>query len=125
MNIPYKKSRIRYNLIWGVLFILAGIIGFFLSLDSVFSIAWILIGLIQFSIGYFEMKRHYLTINEEGITKNSLFPKAIKFQDVLRIRRFKGVYKIETATDRLIIDKRIIDNNSLLKLNDKFEALNF
>ncbi|WP_010232408.1 hypothetical protein [Gillisia marina] len=123
MIIKYKKSRIRYNLIFAGLLILVGIVGFVIAFDSLFSSAWLLMGVAQLSIGYFEMKKQYLTISEQAITKNSIIPKTLKFQDILKIKRFKGVYKIETASTKMVIDKFIIENKSLLKLNEKIENL--
>ena len=123
MIIKYKKSRIRYNLIFGGLLILVGIVGFVIAFDALFCSAWLLMGTAQLSIGYFEMKKQYLTISEQAITKNSIIPRTLKFQDILKIKKFKGVYKIETASAQMVIDKFIIENKSLLKLNEKIENL--
>ena len=65
-----------------------------------------------------------MTIKNGILTKNSLIPKKIKLNEIKRIKKFAGDYKLKTNGSEFVIDTQIIDPSSLAELNAELEKLN-
>ena len=81
-------------------------------------------GFFSLIIYYYEKKKQYLTIKDGILTKNTLIPKNINLNEISRIKKFAGDYKLRTNKTEFIIDTQIIDANSLTELNAELEKLN-
>lgn len=123
MKINYIKKRITYNLYFGILIMLLGLFAIYEDLLSVFSYVWVLLGVLMVIRALNERKHQYLSIENNKITRHSIFPKTIEISAIQKIRRFENSYKIETADKTLKIDKDIIEAESLYKLEDYFNSL--
>ena len=127
-KIRYSKERLRINLRMGIFFISIGII---LVLLSYLTGEWKEIsiksvGVGQFGAGifmiilyYFENRKQYLTMENGELTKNTLFPKKIKLNQIKSIREFAGDLKLITDKNEIVIDTQIIDPNSLVDLKNE------
>lgn len=91
---------------------------------SFFSYLWIVLGGLQTGTALYEMKNQYLTIENNKITKHSIIPKSIKISEIMKVRKFVNSYRIETQQKTLLIDKGIIENDSLFQLEDFFNNMN-
>ena len=132
-KIRYSKERLRINLRMGIFFISIGII---LVLLSYLTGEWKEIsiksvGVGQFGAGifmiilyYFENRKQYLTMENGELTKNTLFPKKIKLNQIKSIREFAGDLKLITDKNEFVIDTQIIDPNSLVELKNELNKYN-
>lgn len=84
---------------------------------------WLLVGGLQTGTAIYERKKQYLTIENGRITKHSIFSKTIDVDKIQKIRKFVGSYKIETEARTLKINKGIIEDESLYKLEDYLNSL--
>jgi len=124
MKIKYIESRIKNNLGYGILMIAVGLFAIYNDSSSIFSYLWILLGGLQTGTALYEKKNQYLTIEQEKITKHSIFPKTINISEIEKVSKFVNSYKIETENTTLTIDKGIIENDSLYKLENYLNNLN-
>jgi len=124
MKIKYIESRIKNNLGYGLLMIAVGLFAVYNDSSSLFSYLWIFLGGLQTGTALYEKKNQYLTIENDKITKHSIFPKTIDTSEIQKVGKFVNSYKIETRNRTLIIDKGIIENESLFKLEDYLSNLN-
>ncbi len=133
MEIRYSKKRLNSNYKLGLYFLIAGvlmIIAFMLFSDSKefefdsAGIGLIGAGIFSLAIYCYEKKKQYLTIKNGILKKNTLFPKNINLNEINRIKKFAGDYKLKTNKSEFIIDTQIIDPNSLAELNTVLEKLN-
>lgn len=123
MKINYIKNRIKHNLLFGILMMILGLFAIYEDMLSVFSYLWVLIGVLQLISTLNEKKHQYLSIENNKLTRHSIFPKTIEISDIRKIRKSKNSYKIETSERTLKIDKNIIEAESLYKLEDYFNSL--
>ncbi len=133
MKIKYSKERLNSNYKLGLYFVIAGTVitvAFAIfsesnefQLDSP-GIGLIGAGIFSLIIYYYKKKKQYLTITDGVLTKNTLIPKNINLNEINRIKRFAGDYKLRTNKAELIIDTQIIDPNSLTELNAELEKVN-
>ena len=124
MKIKYIESRIKNNLGYGILMIAVGLFAVYNDSSSIFSYLWILLGGLQTGTALYEKKNQYLTIEQEKITKHSIWPKTINISEIEKVRKFANSYKIETKNTTLTIDKGIIENDSLYQLENYLNSLN-
>lgn len=123
MKIKYIKSRIKYNLGFGFLMICVGLFALYEDHLSALGYIWVFFGALQAGTALYAKKNQYLTINNEKLTKHSIIPKSVEINKIRKVRRFANSYKIETPEKTITIDKGIIENESLFKLEDYFNKL--
>ncbi len=132
-KIRYSKERLRINLRMGIFFISIGIILVLLSYvtGEWKEISIKSVGVGQFGAGifmiilyYFENRKQYLTMENGELTKNTLFPKKIKLNQIKSIREFAGDLKLITDKNEFVIDTQIIDPNSLVELKNELNKYN-
>ena len=124
MKINYPKKRLRYSLIFGIIWLLFGIISFAFISDNLFNIGYLILGFAYLAIYFFEKTNQYLTIKNGWITKHSIRPKRMKLDEIIHIKNFAGDYVLKTEQDELTINKGFIEKNSLLELEKVLDALN-
>ena len=132
-KIRYSKVRLRSNLRMGISFISFGIILVLLSFvtGEWKEISIRSVGVGQFGAGiymlilyYFENRKQYLTMENGELTKNMLFPKKIKLNQIKLIREFAGDLKLISDKNEFVIDTQIIEPNSLVELKNELNKYN-
>ena len=117
----YRKKRIHYTLIFGIILFTVSLLGIFIKGNPNY---WLLISSFFYLGGYFyEKNTPYLTI-ENGII-NQPFRKRINLTEIKEISRKKaGYYILKTDKTELTIDTQAIDEKSFAELNAELEKLN-
>ncbi|WP_037320047.1 hypothetical protein [Salegentibacter sp. Hel_I_6] len=118
MIIYYQKKRLNYKLYTGIGFLIIGIAIALLNNFSLIYYTWILLGLLQLATWYYEKKHQYLYITEDSLTKNSLFRKSIKLNELTAIWKLRTSFTLQTKKNKIKIDKDLIEDESLNKLTD-------
>ena len=124
MKIKYEEKSLKFNLVYGLFMIVIGIFAVANDSNSFFNYTWLIIGALQIGTYFYNKKFQYLTIENNRLTKHSIFPKVIELNEIRKVRKFVNSYKIETDKTTLRISKNIIEKESLYKLNQVFENLN-
>ena len=127
MKIKFKKKKIRRNLLFGVLFVLAGSSGFLLDDEGADwpDYSFMTIGILYIAHYIHDIKREYLILENGSIRKNRLYGSGmpVKLDEIISIKKFSGEYKLETKHKVLAIDTDMIQKDSLDKLNDTLAQL--
>lgn len=123
MIIYYKKKRLNYQLYFGIGFLAIGIILVPLNNFSLIYFSWIIFGLLQLAVWYYEKKHQYLSIDKNNLTKNSIFPKSVKLNEIETIVKLEKSYILETKSKKIKINKDIIEEESFYKLNKVLEEI--
>ncbi|RXJ50048.1 hypothetical protein [Gelidibacter gilvus] len=123
MKIKFKKKRLKYLMIVGIMWVIFGITAVIFFSDNIFNYGYLILGILYFCVYLFEYNKQYLTIENGTITKNHLISKKINLVDIKGIRKFAGDYKLKTDTDELIIDTNLIEENSLVDLESVLNNL--
>jgi hypothetical protein len=124
MKILFKKKRLKKNLIFGILWLVLGTIAVIYNSDNLFNFGYLFIGILYVGTYLFENEKHYLTIENGMISQNHLIPKKMNLNDIKRIKKFDGDYILETDLTELRIKTELIEENSLVELNNVLENLN-
>jgi hypothetical protein len=124
MKIRFTNKRLRYNLIFGILYVALGVVAIIFDSNNFFNYLWTVLGTIHIGTYLFENKKQYLTIENGIISKNQLIPKKINLNEIKRIKKFAGDYILKTDSTELRINTELIEKSSLLELNTVLENLN-
>ena len=124
MKIHYTKKRFKNNLIFAIVWTVLGLLNLnYFGENNWMDFAFLATALLYWVSYFYERRNQYLSIENNTLTKHSIFPKTIKITDIKRILRFEGSYRIETSEKTLKINKDLIDAESLYKLDDYFKTL--
>ena len=124
MKITFKKRHLNSNLIYGLLFMVTGLIILKSNQDPWHAVFSILLPILYVA-KYFLLKHYkYLTLDKGVIKVNNLFGKQIKMVEINQIEKYAGKYIIKTDKKKLSIDTHIIEKKSLIALNAALENLN-
>ncbi|MGE5943961.1 MAG: hypothetical protein ACM31G_06440 [Flavobacteriales bacterium] len=123
MKIRFKKKRLKYNLIFGILWLILGTTSVTFESGNVFNYGYIIMGILYFGTYLFENNKQYLTIENGIISKNHLIPKSINMNEIKRINKFAGDYVLKTDSTELRINTELIEEKSLAELNIVLENL--
>ncbi|UMB59875.1 hypothetical protein MHL31_12415 [Lutibacter sp. A80] len=125
MNIKFKKRHLKINLIFGIVWLIFGLLSIFTKEKAYWTDYGYIIISILYLLTYFYQKQYkYITI-ENGILKiNGAFGKKINLSKVKQIKKFAGDYILKTDKKELTINTQIIDPDSLIELNTELEKLN-
>lgn len=127
MKIKFKKKRVFINLLLGVIFLSTGSLGFLLNDDSSgwTDYVFIAIGIFYIAHYVYDIKHQYLNLENGSISKNRLYgsEEPIKLNEIIRIKKLSGQYKLETNHKVLAINTNLIQKDSLDKLNDTLSKL--
>ncbi|MDZ4127680.1 MAG: hypothetical protein U1E02_26455 [Hydrogenophaga sp.] len=124
MKIRFKKKRLKYYLIFGILWLVLGTTAVIFNPENFFNYGYLLMGILYAGTYLFENKKQYLTIENGIISKNHLIPKKINLNEIKRIKKFAGDYILKTDSTELRINTELIEENSLAELNTVLEKLN-
>lgn len=126
MTIKFKKNRLYGNLLLGVIWLGIGLLNIFEGNHSRWSFyVYLVLGLLY--IGHFltDITYQYLRIENGTIQKNRLygFGKKINLNDINWIKKINDDYTLITDAHKMKIKTKLIEDNSLIKLNTLLEQL--
>lgn len=124
MKIRFKRKRLNYYLIFGMIWLILGTAAVVLDSHNIFSYGYIIIGILFFGTYLFENSKQYLTIENGTISKNHLIPKTVNLNEIEGVKKFAGEYTLKTHKTELKINTELIEENSLTKLDAVLENLN-
>ena len=124
MKIQYKKRNLNFNLYFGIFWLLLFLSHIFFSEELDWIDYSLLISLAYFGTYFYQRKYKYVIINNGILTINGPFGKNINLDEIKRIKRFAGDYILKTEKKALTINTKIIDPNSLAKLDAELAKLN-
>src|SRR5690606_37323439 len=125
MKIQYKKKRLKYYSIFGIIWLILGIAAVTFESGTIFNYGYLLMGFLYLGTYFFEKNKQYLTIENGVISKNQLIPKKINLNEIKQIKKFAGEYILKTDSTDLRVNTELIDPKSLLELNTFLQSLNF
>ena len=125
MKIRYKKKRLKYNLIFGIVWLIFGLLGIFTK-EKPFQTdyGYLVISILYITTYFYDKKNQYLTIKNGVIYQNYPFGKKANLNEINRIKKFAGDYILKTDNVELTINTLIIDQESLEKQDSELEKLN-
>jgi len=119
MKVRYKKKKMRFNLIYGIIWAVFGLLSLNYGEENEWTdYVFILMAVLYLGQYFYEWRNQYLTIDSEFIKVNSSFGKKIRLSEISWIKKFAGDYILKTATKELTINTQIIDKVSLNELNE-------
>jgi hypothetical protein len=118
VTIYYPQKRLKYKLLYGIVSVIIGTIAFLIDSAAIFIYPWLILGFLEIGTWYYENKYHYLQINNNILTKNSLFPKSIDLTKLSAIRKYKNSFILESEDQNIKIHKGLIASQSLNQLNN-------
>lgn len=125
MKIPYKKRQTKIHLIFGVAWLTFFLIGFTFSTKLHWtSYGYLLISLAYLTIYFYQKRYNYVSMEKGFLTVNGPFGKRTGLQEIKRIKKFAGDYIVKTNNKELTIHSQMLEPDSLIELDTKFEKLN-
>lgn len=124
MKIRFKKKRLKFNLVFGILWLVLDTASVTFESGNVFNYGYIIMGTLYLGTYFFENKKQYLTIENGIISKNHLIPKSLNLNEIKRIKKFAGEYILKTDSAELRINTEFIEEKLLEELNLVLEDLN-
>ena len=125
MKIRYKKKRLKYNLIFGIVWLIFGLLGIFIKEKPFWAdYGYLAMAILYMTTYFYEKKNQYLTIKKGVIYQNYPFGKKINLNEINRIKKFAGDYILKTDNIELTINTQIIDEKSLVELDSELGKLN-
>ncbi|WP_037320039.1 hypothetical protein [Salegentibacter sp. Hel_I_6] len=118
MTIYYKKKNLKFQLFYGILSALLGIFGIVLDAKPLIAYPWLILGILQIGTWFYQSKHQYIRIENNILTKNSLFSKSIDLNKLTAIRKFKNSIVLESKDQSIKIYKDVIATDSLYRLTD-------
>jgi len=123
VTIYYKKKNLKFQLFYGILSAVIGVIGMFLEAKPLMTYPWLVLGILQIGTSYYQYKYQYLKIENNILTKNSLISKSIDLRELTAIRKFRNSFVLESKDQEIRIYKHLIATDSLYKLTDLLNEL--
>jgi len=97
MKIRYKKKRLKYNLIFGIVWLIFGLLGIFIKEKPFWTdYGYLAMAILYMTTYFYEKKNQYLTIKNGMIYQNYPFGKKINLNEINRIKKFAGDYILKT-----------------------------
>jgi len=116
IEIRYKRIHLRWKFIFGLFWLILGIISITNNSENYFNYGYLIVSLLYFGIYFFKNKYQYLTIKDGSIILNNIFLQRISFADLNQIKKKGKSYILQTEKSELIIDTTLIEKNSLKDL---------
>lgn len=125
MTIPYKKKHVITTLIFGVVWLILGLLNLnYNDENRWFDYGYLVIGLLYMVLYIYQKLVKYLSINHGVLKLHGDFGKKVVLADVKVIKTFAGDYILKTDDKTLTINTQIIDPLALKELQIALEALN-
>ncbi|CAM4350915.1 hypothetical protein [Gillisia hiemivivida] len=125
MKFRYKNKQIKINLIFGIVWFVYGIIKVVIT-DKLIWIdyGWFAFSILYLIIYFYQKKEKYLTIENGIIKQNWPFGKQLNLTEIKSIKYFAGDLILKTENNELIINRQLIEENSLKDLEFELKKLN-
>ena len=123
-KICYPKSRLQNQIGYGIIMIGVGLFAVYINSSSIFSYLWVLLGALQTGTSLYQKKHQYITIENDKLIRHSLIPKSIELSSIKKVRRYVNSYKLEAENKSLRIEKNMIEEDSLYRLDHFLDNLN-
>lgn len=122
MKILFNNKRLYTNLILGIIWIGFAIFKVLaVGADNFnwFDYGYLVIGIIYIGHYLYDLKVQYMTVENGAIWRNKLygFGRKIDLNQIERIRQWDKNYTLITETGDFVIDTKLIEEKSLVKLN--------
>jgi len=116
IEIRYKRMHLRWKFIFGLFWLILGIISITNNSENYFNYGYLIVSLLYFGDYIIKSNNQYLTIDSETMTMNSLYPKKVNLNDLILIKKSKKNYILKTEISELTINTSLIEKNSLKDL---------
>lgn len=124
MIIRYKHKRLRWNVVFGLFWVIIGVISISANPVNYLNYGYIIAGLLYFGNFIVKSTNQYVTIENGIISLNYLIPKKIHLNELTQIKSVAGDYILKTEKTELRIKTRLIEKNSLKELKKVLNNLN-
>ena len=116
MIIRFKRRYLRWNLVFGLFWLILGVISISNNSENYLNYGYLIAALFYLGNYILKSNNQYLTIDSETITLNNLFPKKVNLNDLILIKKSKKIYILKTEISELIIKTSLIEKNDLKDL---------
>lgn len=124
MVIGYKKKHLNFNLIFGLIWLSAGVLSFFwLENSDWIDYGYFILGFLYLCIFYCKSKYKYLTITNDVIKVNQPFGWKVECKDIKSIKKFAGDYSIKTESKEHTISGELIEPDMAIPLDKALQEL--
>ena len=113
MKVYYNRKQLNIALIFGVLWVLIGVISIVGNSENNFLSGFLLIGVVYLILYFVKKHNPYVVITEEYIQVHNYVRKKIQLNDIVDVKYFAGDYTIKSFDKELTIDTNFIDKVSL------------
>lgn len=113
MKIGYKKSKLNFDIILGLLFIGLGIRKVYLGSTDMMIYLIFAIGIGYTAYTIFKFLHPYLILSETDITCDGIPKKSIRISEITESTEYTRGYIIKSGKTTLRINKSLIDKNDL------------
>lgn len=125
ITINYKNKIINQHLIFAILWLVIGLVSTFLGDEN---IAWwkltYLIASVLYFVNYLIMtKKQYLSIENGWLHKSGLLSEKINMSEITHIKKSVGEYRLISKSKQLLINTKLINNESLDELHSILDEL--
>ena len=124
-KVKYKKSRIRFHLIFGLVWLLLVISNFvFLETPKVFFYFYALLSVYYLIQYFYEKTKAYVEINDEFLVTNAFFrSQQIPVHEITQIRNSFGDFVISGETLKLHIYRDSMDKEAFVQLQNELAKI--
>ena len=124
MIINYRNKYLRADLIFGILYLVLGLTGFFYGSNGFIKYGFTAIGLLYLFQYFYKVKYSYLKIEGNILFLNIIFQqKKIDLSKVTRIKKFADEITFLTPHEKLKISTKLIAREDLLNLQNLLASL--
>lgn len=124
MKIHFKRNTSKQNLIFGAAWLVLGVSQlFFQERSKWIGIGWLVLATVSFTLYFQQSKTKHILIEGDVLKENWKFGKSIRLSEIITIKEFAGDYILKSENQRLSITKNLIENDALLKLDEKLKSL--
>ncbi|MGO4921536.1 hypothetical protein [Maribacter spongiicola] len=125
MKIQYNKKRQNYNLAFGIVWAIIGLVSISYGEENkIGDYLFLLASILYFGLYFYERTNQYITITENEIKKNTLFGKKINIAEITSIKKIAGDYILKTDKAEMIINTELIKEDSFKDLINTLSNLN-
>lgn len=121
----YSKKEQRYSLLFGILWLVIFVFYKFFRPDSYFGYGYLAIGIVFIGTFIYKKTSPYASIKNGVLSKNMIFSKRIKLDDITDIQYFSGKYKLTTTTSEMTINTMAMDKRAVEDLKNTIKHINF
>ena len=124
MKIEFKKTHLKSNLIFGIIWLGLGILNIAFEEEIRWNdYGYLFISILYLALYFYQRQNNCITIERGVIKMGGLFGKKLNLTEIESIKKFAGDYILKTDNKELTINTQMIDPNSMAVLNNELEKL--